>query len=175
MLFTFRGTNPLVIPTFGFQLHTNRMKGLSIYLKAFFGKKKLSLDTKNIILYLFWTTSIGFVSVLVLHLFWLTSIVFVPDLVLHLFDLQALVLLGYRIYTCSDLQVSALFNLFWSLDFWCDDLQAFCFARVGLVLFYKYWLEFWHVSRNYKGDYYFCFYHVIAHIISDMFCLALFW
>ena len=99
MLFTCRGTNPLLISTFGFQLHKNQMKGLSIYLKVCF--EKLSLDTKNIILYLFRITSIGFVSVLVLHLF----------------DLQELVLLGYRIYTCSDLQVSALFNLIWNPDF----------------------------------------------------------
>ena len=51
MLFSFRGTNLLLIPTFGFQLHKNRMKGLSIYLKVCF--QKLSLDMKNIVLYLF--------------------------------------------------------------------------------------------------------------------------
>ena len=109
MLFSFRGTNPLLIPTFGFQLHKNRMKGLSIYLKVCF--QKLSLDMKNIILYLFWLTSIGFVFDLILHLFWLTSIGFVRVLFCTCFDLQVLVLFTVSLCTCFELQVSALFQI----------------------------------------------------------------
>ena len=85
MLFTFRGTNPLLIPTFGLQLHKNQMKGLSIYLKVCF--QKLSLDMKNITLHLFWLTSVGFVLDLVLYLLWLTSIGFVRVLFCSCFDL----------------------------------------------------------------------------------------
>lgn len=109
MLFTFKGTNPLLTPTFGFQLHKNRMKGLSIYLKVCF--EKLSLNMKNIILYLFWITSICFVLILVLHLFDLQALGFVSGIVLHCFDLQVSVLFRVLIYTCFDLQVSALLQI----------------------------------------------------------------
>ena len=109
MLFTFRGTNPLLIPTFGFQLHKNRMKGLSIYLKVCF--QKLSLDMKNITLHLFWLTSVGFVLDLVLYLLWLTSIGFVRVLFCTCFDLQVSVLLWVLLCTCFELQVSALFQI----------------------------------------------------------------
>ena len=109
MLFTFRGTTPLLIPTFGFQLHKNRMKGLSIYLKVCF--QKLSLDMKNITLHLFWLTSVGFVLDLILYLLWLTSIGFVRVLFCTCFDLQVSVLFWVVICTCFELQVSALFQI----------------------------------------------------------------
>ena len=108
MLFSFRGTNPLLISTFGFQLHKNRMKGLSIYLKVCF--QKLSLDMKNIILYLFWFTSIGFVLDLVLHLFWFINIGFVRVVFRICFDLQVSVLFSVSFCTCFELQLSALFQ-----------------------------------------------------------------
>ena len=151
MLFTFRGTNPLLIPTFGFQLHKNRMKGLSIYLKVCF--QKLSLDMKNIILHLFWLTSIGFVLDLVLYLFWLTSIGFVLDLVLHLFWLTSIGFVRVLFCTCFDLQVSVLFSV--SLCT-CFELQVSALFQI--------------VLRTQKGDYLLCFDMLIAY--DTLFCLA---
>jgi len=108
MLFTFRGTNLLLIPTFGFQLHKNRMKGLSIYLKVCF--QKLSLDMKNIILYLFWLTSIGFVRVLFCTCFDLQVSVLFRVLFWTCFELQVSGLFSVLLCTCFELQVSALFQ-----------------------------------------------------------------
>ena len=151
MLFSFRGTNPLLIPTFGFQLHKNRMKGLSIYLKVCF--QKLSLDMENIVLYLFWLTSIGFVLDLVLYLLWLTSIGFVRVLFCTCFDLQVSVLFRVLFCTCFDLQVSVLFSVSFCT---CFELQVSALFQI--------------VLRTQKGDYLVCFDMLIAY--ATLFCLA---
>ena len=132
MLFSFRGTNPLLIPTFGFQLHKNRMKGLSIYLKVCF--QKLSLDMKNITLHLFWLTSVSFILDLVLYLLWLTSIGFVRVLFCTCFDLRVSVLFRVLFCTCFELQVSVLFQIVLRTQKG-DDLLCFAMLIAYATLF----------------------------------------
>ena len=103
-----QGHQSALIPTFGFQLHKNRMKGLSIYLKVCF--QKLSLDMKNITLHLFWLTSIGFVRVLFCTCFDLQVSVLFRVLFCTCFDLQVSALFLVLLCTCFELQVSALFQ-----------------------------------------------------------------